>query len=270
MWLPGIFSYITAVPSLPTDVRAILINCSNTIVVSWTPPSGGTPPTGYIIYYEATSGGADVGSATVSGASTSEVTITGRASGVYTVRIVTLSDQLPSNCSTVIETIHGEYTIEENCSVNGSTIQCMCVVSAILIKSRYHLLTSSLPILVTQGLYFGGSRVVNHGIVALDQIMNTASTALLCVIPAADCCTVAGSGDWFSPSGSVVTTSTASATYQVKGNCSVDLRRSSGGMVVVGASQGIYHCDIRLSAGAAHTSFYVGVYLAGSGMNTYQ
>ena len=145
----------------------------------------------------------------------------------------------------------------------------VCMYVCIIVKLRYHLLTSSLPILVTQGLYFGGNAVVNHGIVALDQIMNTASTALLCVTPAADCCTVAGSADWFSPNGSVVTTSTSSATYQVKGNCSVDLRRSSGGMVV-GASQGIYRCDIRLLAGAAHTSFYMGVYLAGSGMNTYQ
>ena len=120
--------------------------------------------------------------------------------------------------------------------------------------------TFSLTILVIQGLYFGGSAVVNHGIVTLDQITNTASTALLCVTPAADCCTLAGSGDWFSPSGSVITTSTSSATYQVKGSFFVDLRRSSGGV------EGIYRCDIRLSAGAARTSFYVGLYLAGSGI----
>ena len=119
--------------------------------------------------------------------------------------------------------------------------------------------TFSLTISVIQGLYFGGSAVVNHGIVKVDQIMNTASTALLCVTPAADCCTVAGSGDWFSPSGSVVTTSTSSATYQVKGNFFVELRRNSGEV------EGIYRCDIQLSAGAAHTSFYVGLYLAGSG-----
>ena len=90
-------------PGQPTDLRAILV--SNTITVSWTPPSGGTPPTGYIIYYEATSGGADTGSDIVNGASTSEHTITGRASGPYTVRIMALSDQLPS---TVTETISSE------------------------------------------------------------------------------------------------------------------------------------------------------------------
>ena len=44
----------------------------------------------------------------------------------------------------------------------------------------------------------------------------------------------------------------------------MDLRRSSGGV------EGIYRCDIRLSAGAARTSFYVGLYLAGSGIeNTF-
>ena len=94
--------------------------------------------------------------------------------------------------------------------------------------------------------------------------MNTASTALLCVTPAADCCTVSGSGDWFSPSGSVVTTSTSSATYQVKGNFFVELRRNSGEV------EGIYRCDIQLSTGAAHTSFYVGLYLAGSGIQKHR
>ena len=90
------FSSYTTAPSPPTDLRAMFTG-NSTIAVSWTPPSGGTPPTGYIIYYEATSGGADTGSATVSGANTSEVTITGRTSGAYTVRIVALSTQLPSN-----------------------------------------------------------------------------------------------------------------------------------------------------------------------------
>ena len=95
------FSYTTAAPSPPTGLRALLFTANNSIAVSWTPPSGGTPPTGYIIYYEATSGGADTGSATVNGASTSEHTFTNRNSGAYTVRIVALSTQLPS---TVIET----------------------------------------------------------------------------------------------------------------------------------------------------------------------
>ena len=99
----------TAAPSRPTDIRAVLITGSDNITVSWTPPSGGTPPTGYVIYYEATSGGADAGSTTVSGASTSEVTITGRASNEYTVKIVSLSDQLPSTV-TETTTISGEST----------------------------------------------------------------------------------------------------------------------------------------------------------------
>ena len=112
---------------------------------------------------------------------------------------------------------------------------------------------------VAQGLYFGGSAVDNHGIVTLDEIMNTESTALLCITPAVDCCTAPGSADWFSPSGSVISTATSSATYQVKGSFYTNLRRSSGGL------EGIYRCDIRLSVGAASTSFYVGVYRSGDG-----
>ena len=97
------FSCTTAAPGPPTGLRAMFTG-SNTITVSWTPPSGGTPPTGYIIYYV---GGADTGSATVGGASTSELTITltNRNSGAYTVRIVALSTQLPS---TVVETAGSE------------------------------------------------------------------------------------------------------------------------------------------------------------------
>ena len=98
------FLCTTAAPGPPTGLRAMFTG-SNTITVSWTPPSGGTPPTGYIIYYEATIGAADAGSATVSGASTSEHTFTNRNSGAYTVRIVALSTQLPS---TVIETARSE------------------------------------------------------------------------------------------------------------------------------------------------------------------
>ena len=95
--------YATAAPGQPTGLRAMFTG-SNTITLSWTPPSGGTPPTGYIIYYEDTGGGADTDSATVSGASTSEHTITGRASGEYTIRIVALSDQLPSTVATTTTT----------------------------------------------------------------------------------------------------------------------------------------------------------------------
>ena len=95
--------YATAAPGPPTGLRAMFTG-SNTITVSWTPPSGGTPPAGYIIYYEANSGGADTGSFAVGGASTSELTITGRTRDAYTVRIVALSTQLPSNVVTTTTT----------------------------------------------------------------------------------------------------------------------------------------------------------------------
>ena len=80
---------------------------TDAITVSWTPPSGGVPTTGYMIYYEHTSGGTDTGSVTVGGASISELTITGRTSDAYIVRIVALSDQIPS---TVATTTSSEFT----------------------------------------------------------------------------------------------------------------------------------------------------------------
>ena len=95
-------------PSPPTDLRALLSTGGNAITVYWTPPSGGFPPTGYMInYYETTDGGTDIGIFTVSGASTSEHTITGRAGDAYTISIVALSDQLPSTAIRTT-TISGE------------------------------------------------------------------------------------------------------------------------------------------------------------------
>ena len=137
----------------------------------------------------------------------------------------------------------------------------MCCIRLVITISSSVCICVCLPPPVTRGhgLNFNDSAVVNHGIVILDQIMNTTSTALLCVSLSADCCTATGSGDWFSSNDSVVTTNTSSDIYQVKGNFFVELHRSSGGV------EGIYRCDIRLSAGAARTSFYVGLYQAGHG-----
>ena len=95
--------HATAAPGPPTGLRAVFTG-SNTITVSWIPPSGGTPPTGYSIYYEATSGGADTGNVTVGGASTSQHTITDRTRDAYTVRIVALSTQFPSTVATTTTT----------------------------------------------------------------------------------------------------------------------------------------------------------------------
>ena len=98
-----------AAPSSPTDLEAFLFTGNNTIVVSWTPPSGGPTHTGYMIYYNAiaTSGEADMGSITFGGASIDEIRITGRTRDEYTVSILVLTDQLPSTV-TETTTIKGE------------------------------------------------------------------------------------------------------------------------------------------------------------------
>ena len=113
---------------------------------------------------------------------------------------------------------------------------------------------------VGQGLFFGGSAVDNHGIVILDQIMNTASTALLCITTAVDCCALDGSADWFDPSDTVISTSASNNVSQVKGRHYADLRRNIGG------EEGLYRCDIRLSVGATRSSFYVGVFTIENGI----
>ena len=64
-----------------------------------------------MIYYEETRGGADTGSATISGASTSTLAITGRTRDMYTVRIVALSVHLPS-------------VVAETTAMIGESLQC--------------------------------------------------------------------------------------------------------------------------------------------------
>ena len=86
----------TAAPNPPSDFEVLLINISNTLSVSWTPPSGGLQPTKYIIYYSAIVGEADTGIMEVTNSSISHQEIPGRDKEVYTVRIVALSNQLPS------------------------------------------------------------------------------------------------------------------------------------------------------------------------------
>ena len=94
-------SYPTEPPPAPTDVRALLLT-NDTVAVSWTPPTRGTTPTGYMIRYEATAGEGDSGNVTVSGGNTSSKVIIDRSRPGYTVRIVALSAHLPSS---VVETV---------------------------------------------------------------------------------------------------------------------------------------------------------------------
>ena len=68
-----------------------------TIFVSWTPPSGGTTPTGYEIYYETTDDPTDSSSVSVGASATQHNFVNRDSSATYTIRIVaTLSTGLPS------------------------------------------------------------------------------------------------------------------------------------------------------------------------------
>ena len=75
--------------------------------MSWTPPSGGAPPTGYVIYYEAIDDPSDSNSVSVD-TSITQLNIMNRNSAAYTIRIVaTLSMGLPSTVAQ-ITTMRGE------------------------------------------------------------------------------------------------------------------------------------------------------------------
>ena len=81
-----------AMPAGPTSIR-----------VTWTaPPTSGATVTGYRIYW---SGGSDQGSMDTNAGDTA-VTISGRTRGlVYTITIVALSNQLPSQTDMVDVTL---------------------------------------------------------------------------------------------------------------------------------------------------------------------
>ena len=86
------YLHISAAASLPNELRAIKDGIA--ITVSWTPPS--PIPTGYVIYYQATDGGTDSGSVTVTGDNPGQEVIPGRSRHIYAITIVATSDHLPS------------------------------------------------------------------------------------------------------------------------------------------------------------------------------
>ena len=85
----------------PGNLGAMLAGPTS-IRVTWAAPTSGATVTGYRIYW---SGGSDQGSIDASAGDTA-VTITGRSSGlVYTITIVALSNQLPSQTDMVTVTL---------------------------------------------------------------------------------------------------------------------------------------------------------------------
>ena len=84
--------YVWTAPNPPT--RGV-------IVLSWIPPVSGVTPTGYMIYYNTSLGGIDVGRVLVNVTNASEYVISGRSSDVYAIRIVALSSHLPSEVAEV-------------------------------------------------------------------------------------------------------------------------------------------------------------------------
>ena len=95
------FSTLESIPFIctaagePTGLRAT--KDSTTISVTWTIPSGGATPTGYVVYFEATDGGTDSGSETVTNGTIKQLLITGRNHSSYDISMVAVSTHLPSS-----------------------------------------------------------------------------------------------------------------------------------------------------------------------------
>ena len=89
----SVYSFPHPAPSPPTDVD-VSQNGLSSLLVSWTPPSGGATVTGYYIYYQ------NSGTLTTENTATSAI-ITGLSAGVtYSINVVANSTTLPSTETT--------------------------------------------------------------------------------------------------------------------------------------------------------------------------
>ena len=99
--LLSLHSPSSPVPSPPSAV-SVSQNGLDSVLVSWTPPSGEPDVTGYIIYYQRDGGQRLSENA---GATATTATITGLITGTtYSVTMVATSSMLPSN-ETVVQTV---------------------------------------------------------------------------------------------------------------------------------------------------------------------
>ena len=107
---------------------------------------------------------------------------------------------------------------------------------------------------IGDGLFFNNVMVPNHGIITLEDIGISVSSAVRCHTSVADCCTDSDNytGQWFFPGGGTVSTTASSRLYQVKESGYVGIQKSSGG------AEGIYRCEIGLTE--SEETYYVGVY----------
>ena len=91
----SITSFLCTAPSPPSAVR-VSQNGLDSVLVSWTPPSGGPAMTGYIIYYQQQDGG-HTGSE-IAGATATTASISGLITGAtYSITIVVTSTTLSSS-----------------------------------------------------------------------------------------------------------------------------------------------------------------------------
>ena len=110
----------------PPSVLTLFRNGKDTILVSWTAPSGGAAVTGYMIYYQEDGGERLSVSA---GASATTASITGLTVGAtYSITMVATSSTLPSTVTGPQTVTIGSYTIYAiHCIIVCYVIFCTCV-----------------------------------------------------------------------------------------------------------------------------------------------
>ena len=116
-----------------------------------------------------------------------------------------------------------------------------------------------------------GTTYQNNSLVALENIGDSSTFALLCMTDLAACCRTPAIGNWFFPNGTTV----PNFSFQINNQPTLmvwEFYRNRGPSVVRmvrrrGGVDGIYRCEIPVSAGPpiVYQNIYIGVYATNSG-----
>lgn len=123
----------------------------------------------------------------------------------------------------------------------------------------------------TLSLQFDSTPLLNNSIFPLESIGEEISSSIQCLTTRPDCCDSdstrsVGTGDWFAPSGDVLTSLTRSPVgvdfYRDRDPGGIDLRRRNNAT----SPEGVYRCQIPQTgtSGAVDVAF-IGLYLEGNG-----
>ena len=123
----------------------------------------------------------------------------------------------------------------------------------------------------TVTLHFNSQLLQINSVFQLDRVGEETNSSIQCLTSRTDCCdsTVTGSvgtGNWFLPSGDVLTSLTKTATgvdfYRDRNPGGIDLRRRNSAT----SPEGVYRCTIpKTGTSGSVDMVYIGLYLEGNG-----